>query len=228
MNSISLDQVGVRLGETTVLEGITLELESRRIAIIGENGSGKSTLARVIGGLVAPSSGTLRVHGVDPVKQTRELRRLVAIVFSNPDAQIIMPTVREDVAFSLRSEKLPRHEEATRVNDALSEFGLDQLADRSAHELSGGQKQLLALCGAFVRRPELVIADEPTALLDTRNARRVADHLLTRGAHRLVLVTHDPQLVLRCDTAVLVGSGRMQALGEPVEVLASYERSLAC
>lgn len=228
MNAISLDQVGVRLGETTALEDITLELESRRIAIIGENGSGKSTLARVMGGLVAPSSGSLRVHGVDPVKQTRALRRLVAIVFSNPDAQIIMPTVREDVSFSLRSEKLPRQEEAARVNEALSEFGLDELADRSAHELSGGQKQLLALCGAFVRRPELVIADEPTALLDTRNARRVADHLLLGGAHRLVLVTHDPQLALRCDTAVLVSSGRIQALGEPAEVLATYERSLAC
>lgn len=228
MNSISLDQVGVRLGETTALEGISLNVDSRRIAIIGENGSGKSTLARVIGGLVAPTSGSLRVHGVDPVKQKHELRRLVALIFSNPDAQIIMPTVGEDVAFSLRSEKLPRSEEAARVSEALSAFGLSELADRSAHELSGGQKQLLALCGAFVRRPELVIADEPTALLDTRNSRKVADHLFLGGAHQLVLVTHDPQLALRCDTAVLIGSGRVQSVGEPAEVLATYEQSLAC
>ncbi|MGP9660406.1 energy-coupling factor ABC transporter ATP-binding protein [Arthrobacter sp. AOP36-C1-22] len=228
MNSISLDQVGVRLGETTALEGISLNLGARRIAIIGENGSGKSTLARVIGGLVAPSSGSLRVHGVDPVRQKRELRRLVAFVFSNPDAQIIMPTVGEDVAFSLRSEKLSQPEEDARVSGALAAFGLSELAGRSAHELSGGQKQLLALCGAFVRRPDLVIADEPTALLDTRNSRTVADHLFLGGDHQLVLVTHDPRLALRCDTAVLVGSGRIHAVGDPVEVLATYERSLAC
>lgn len=228
MNAISLTGVGVRLGETTALQDATLDLDARRIAVIGENGSGKSTLARVIGGLVAPTAGSLRVHGVDPVRQSRALRRLVAIVFSNPEAQIIMPTVREDVAFSLRSEKLPRGETETRVDAALHEFGLTELAERSSHELSGGQKQLLALCGAFVRRPELVIADEPTALLDTRNARTVSHHLLDAGSHRLLLVTHDPQLALRCDTAVLVGAGRIQGVGEPAEMLGAYERSLAC
>lgn len=228
MSAISLHGVTVRLGETTALDDVTLHLEARTIAIVGDNGSGKSTLARVIGGLVPPASGRVTVHGVDPVRQARELRRIVAIVFSNPDAQIIMPTVQEDVAFSLRSAKLPRGTATERVRAALEEFGLAELAGRSAHELSGGQKQLLALCGAFVRRPELVVADEPTALLDARNGRRVADHLLGGDAHRLVLVTHDLALAARCDAAVLVADSRIVASGPSAEVVAAYERSLVC
>lgn len=228
MSAISLRDVSVTLAGSTVLEAATLELDARRIAVIGENGSGKSTLARVIGGLITPTAGAVRIHGVDAVRDVRALRRKTAVVFSNPDAQIIMPTVTEDVAFSLRPEKLPRTELAQRVDTALADFGLSELADRSAHELSGGQKQLLALCGAFVRQPELVIADEPTALLDARNARRVAGHLLERDGHRLVLVTHDLALAARCDVAVLVADGRIATTGTPGEVIAAYERSLVC
>ncbi|GAA1362266.1 energy-coupling factor ABC transporter ATP-binding protein [Arthrobacter rhombi] len=228
MSAISLAGVSVALGGSMVLEAASLELDARRIAIIGENGSGKSTLARVIGGLVAPSSGEVHVQGVDAVRDARALRRKTAVVFSNPDAQIIMPTVAEDVAFSLRPQKLPRPEAARRVEAALADFGLAHLAGRSAHELSGGQKQLLAVCGAFVRAPELVIADEPTALLDARNARRVASHLLERPGHRLVLVTHDLALAARCDVAVMVAGGRIAATGAPDEVIAAYERLLVC
>lgn len=228
MSAISLRDVSVALGGTTVLERTTVDLDARRIAILGENGSGKSTLARVIGGLVSPSSGGVLVHGVDAVRDRRLLRRRVAVVFSNPDAQIIMPTVAEDVAFSLRTDKLPRQVVAERVAAALEDFGLSALAGRSAHELSGGQKQLLALCGAFIRSPELVIADEPTALLDARNARKVAAHLLDRQGHRLVLVTHDLALAARCDIAVLVEGGKIGAVGAPDVVIAAYERSLVC
>lgn len=228
MSAISLRDVSVVLGGAPVLEAATLDLDARRIAVIGENGSGKSTLARVIGGLITPTTGAVRIHGVDAVRDVRALRRKTAVVFSNPDAQIIMPTVTEDVAFSLRQEKLPRTELAQRVDTALADFGLSELADRSAHELSGGQKQLLALCGAFVRQPELVIADEPTALLDARNARRVAAHLLERAGHRLVLVTHDLALAARCDVAVLVAGGRIATTGTPDEVIAAYERTLVC
>ncbi|HUG50575.1 MAG TPA: energy-coupling factor ABC transporter ATP-binding protein, partial [Terrimesophilobacter sp.] len=107
-------------------------------------------------------------------------------------------------------------------------FGLTDLAERASHDLSGGQKQLLALCGAFVRNPELVIADEPTAYLDARNARRVADHLFEDTGHRLVLVTHDLALAARCDQAVLFAGGSLVAHGEPDGIIARYEAVLAC
>jgi biotin transport system ATP-binding protein len=226
MTGLELQGVNVRLGDTDVLRDVTLSLDARRVAVIGENGSGKSTLARLLSGLVPASGGTVRVLGLDPVRQAAELRRRVAVIFSNPDAQIVMPTVTEDVAFSLRTEKAPRGEKAERVAAALDRFGLADLAARSSHDLSGGQKQLLALCGAFVRRPDLVVADEPTAYLDARNARRVADHLFADTAHRLVLVTHDLELAQRCDTAVLVEDGTVTAVGEPAHVIATYEAAI--
>lgn len=226
MSGLELQGVSVRLGDTDVLRDVTLSLDARTVAVIGDNGSGKSTLARLLSGLVTASGGTVRVLGLDPVRQAAELRRRVAVVFSNPDAQIIMPTVMEDVAFSLRAERTPRDEKAERVAAALDRFGLADLAARSSHDLSGGQKQLLALCGAFVRRPDLVVADEPTAYLDARNARRVADHLLADAAHRLVLVTHDLGLARRCDTAVLVEDGTVTAVGEPAHVIATYEAGI--
>ncbi|MEE1620870.1 energy-coupling factor ABC transporter ATP-binding protein [Zafaria sp. Z1313] len=228
MSAIRLESVTVRLGDTTLLDAVDLATGARRIAVVGDNGSGKSTLARVIGGLVVPTAGRVLVNGADPARRRKNGPTPAAFVFSNPDAQIIMPTVREDVAFSLRAERLSRSESAARTDAALEEFGLAHLAARSAHELSGGQKQLLALCGAFVRRPELVVADEPTALLDARNGRRVADHLLEGPSHRLVLVTHDLALAGRCDAAVLVDGGRILAVDDAAAVVRHYERSLAC
>ncbi|QIZ99742.1 ABC transporter ATP-binding protein [Leifsonia sp. PS1209] len=226
MSAIALDHLTVRLGETVALDDVSVALDASRIAVVGANGSGKSTFARVLAGLVAPSSGSIRVHGLDPGRQAPALRRLVSVVFSNPDAQIIMPTVAEDAAFSLRSERLPAAESAARVADALDRFGLTGLADRAAHDLSGGQKQLLALCGAFIRRPQLVIADEPTAYLDARNARRVAEHLFEDAGHQLVLLTHDLRLAERCEVAVLFDAGRIAAVGAPADVIAEYEASL--
>jgi biotin transport system ATP-binding protein len=225
---LHLDAATVRLGDTDALREVSLTLGARTIAVIGENGSGKSTFARLLGGLAEPTAGEVRILGLDPRRDAAELRRRTALVFSNPDAQIVMPTVAEDVAFSLRRERLPRAESAARVAEALQRFGLAALVDRPSHDLSGGQKQLLALCGAFVRRPELVVADEPTAYLDARNARRVAGHLFEDAGHRLVLVTHDLALAARCETAVLFAEGRLAATGAPETVLSEYERRLAC
>lgn len=226
--ALLLDGVGVRLGEVDALRDVDLDLDARTVAVVGENGSGKSTFARLAAGLVTPTAGTARILGLDPVRQAAELRRRVAVVFSNPDAQIVMPTVAEDVAFSLRPDRLGREETRRRVEETLARFGLSELRERSSHELSGGQKQLLALAGAFVRRPELVIADEPTTYLDARNARLVADHLLADTGHRLVLVTHDLALAARCDAAVLFARGRVEAVGRPADVIAEYESALAC
>lgn len=228
MSAVELDAVSVRLGDTVALDDVTIDLDANRIAVIGENGSGKSTFARVVAGLIPASRGRVGVLGLDPVRQSAALRPRVAMVFSNPDAQIVMPTVAEDVAFSLRPERLPATEVAARVTDALDRFGLTELADRSAHELSGGQKQLLALCGAFIRRPELVIADEPTAALDARNSARIADHLFAASGHRLMIVTHDLRLAERCDIAVLFADGRVSRVGAPADVIAEYEASLRC
>lgn len=226
--SLRLSGVSVRVGEVDALRDVSLDLDARTVGVIGENGSGKSTFARLVGGLVPRTSGTMSVLGLDPASQAKASRARTAFVFSNPDAQILMPTVAEDVAFSLRPDRLPAAERQERVAEALARFRLTELADRSAHELSGGQKQLLALCGAFVRRPDLVVADEPTAYLDARNARQVADHLFAQAGHRLILVTHDLTLAERCDAVVLFAAGQVAAVGEPRSVIAEYEATLRC
>ena len=232
MTGLSLRDVTVRLGDRVAIDGVTVSLDQPRIAVIGSNGSGKSTFARLLGGLVAPTMGALRVHGLDPAREAAALRRRTSFVFSNPDAQIIMPTVAEDAAFSLRGERLPRAESAARVAAALAEFGLSELADQPSHDLSGGQKQLLALCAALIRRPSLVIADEPTAYLDARNSISIANHLLDDSAaeagRQLVLVTHDLRLAARCDVAVRFDEGRLIDVGDPADVVDRYEVSLRC
>ncbi|WP_136587282.1 energy-coupling factor ABC transporter ATP-binding protein [Microbacterium hydrothermale] len=228
MSVVRCRGLSARLGDREVLHDVALDLGARTIAIVGDNGSGKSTFARLAAGLVRRASGDLEVLGLDPEKDAAALRRRVALVLSNPDAQIVMPTVAEDVALSLRPLRLPREERARRVAASLERFGLDALADRPAHDLSGGQKQLLALCGAFVRAPDLVVADEPTAFLDARNARAVADHLLADTGHVLVVVTHDLALARRCEEAVLFADGRVAASGTADEVVDAYERALAC
>ncbi|WP_314452550.1 ABC transporter ATP-binding protein [uncultured Microbacterium sp.] len=211
-----------------MLRDVTLDLDARTVAVIGDNGSGKSTFARLVAGLVRPSVGDLRVLGLEPQRDAAELRRRVALVLSNPDAQIVMPTVADDVALSLRPARLDRGERDRRVAAALERLGLSALADRPSHDLSGGQKQLLALCGAFVREPDLVVADEPTASLDARNARLVADHLLADTGHALLMVTHDLTLARRCERALLFADGRVVASGFAVDVVDAYEAALVC
>lgn len=226
--SLRCTRLGVRLDDRAVLREVTLDLAARTIAVVGDNGSGKSTFARVVAGLVRRTAGSLEVGGHNPDADAGAHRRRVALVLSNPDAQIVMPTVSEDVALSLRPERLARAERDRRVSEALARFGLDGLGDQAAHALSGGQKQLLALCGAFVRRPEIVVADEPTAFLDGRNARVVADHLLADTGHTLVVVTHDLALARRCEAAVLFQDGRAVASGTALDIVDAYERALSC
>ena len=224
---VELENVSVCFGEHEALTDVSLSLRARRTAVIGSNGSGKSTFARLLNGLTLPTAGRVRVHGLDPVRQARELRRRVGFIFSNPDAQIVMPTPVEDVAFSLRGSGLVRAEVQRRTTDALARYGLSAHAEKPAHSLSGGQKQLLALCAVLIREPLLVVADEPTAFLDAANARRIRDLLLEDMPQPLVLVTHDLAMAARCDEVIRFEEGRVVEQGEPDAVIAGYERVLA-
>lgn len=224
---ILFENVSVRFGEHDALTDVSLSLTARRTAVIGPNGSGKSTFARMLNGLALPTTGRLRVHGLDPARQARELRRRVGFIFSNPDSQIVMPTPAEDVAFSLRGTGLTRTEIHRRTADALGRYGLSAHSEKPAHSLSGGQKQLLALCAVLIREPEMVVADEPTAFLDAANARRIRDLLLEDLPQRLVLVTHDMAMAARCDEVIRFEEGRVVHQGVPEAVIDGYERALA-
>lgn len=227
MTVILFSGVRHRFGERVVLEGIDLRLSEHRIGIVGANGSGKSTLARMINGLVRPTAGTVTVDGLDATRDGKRVRASVGFVFTDPDNQIVMPTVAEDVAFSLRRSGLPAAEVEARVAVALDQFGLAGHADHASHLLSGGQKQLLALAAVLVRRPAVVVADEPTTLLDLRNARRVSD-LLMGLPQQLIIVTHQLELLSGYDRVVVLDAGRVVADGPPSAALPAYQALIGC
>ena len=221
LSEIELRSVSVRFDGKDVLTAVDATLSAARIAVIGANGSGKSTFARLLNGLVAPTSGSVRVLGLDTVDDRAELRRRVGFVFTNPDAQILLPTPAEDLALSLRGRD--RREVEHRVAQTLAEHGLAAHADTPAAALSGGQKQMLALASVLITEPDLIVADEPTTLLDLRNARRIGELLLEQQA-QLVLVTHDLDLAAQCDAAVLFDDGRIADVGEPADLIRTYRR----
>jgi biotin transport system ATP-binding protein len=222
---IELSRVTHRYGDREVLREVSLSFSERRIAVLGANGSGKSTLARLLNGLLVPTAGSVRVDGFDTATHGAEVRRLVSFVFQNPDAQIVLPTVQEDVSFGLRNRDLPREEIARRVETVLATHGLDEHRDHPAHLLSGGQKQLLALCGVLVVEPAYLVLDEPTTLLDHRNAREIREVLLTVDP-AVVVITHDLELAARCDRAVVLEDGQVRFDGDPDAAVADYLRSL--
>ena len=218
---ISVERVSVEFDGRAVLDDVTVELTAPTIAVIGANGSGKSTFARLLNGLVAPTAGRVTVDGLDTVRDRAQVRRRVGFVFANPDAQILMPTPAEDLALSLRGT--PRDQAALRVRETLAAHGLAGHADVPASALSGGQKQMLALASVLITEPRLIVADEPTTLLDLRNARRIGDLLLAQSA-QVVLVTHDLVLAALCHTTVLFEEGRVIASGAPKDVIEAYRR----
>lgn len=214
--TIRLDGVGVAFEGRTALTDVTLELTTATTAVIGVNGSGKSTFARLLNGLQKPTAGSISVFGEVPSQKTS------GFIFSNPDLQIVMPTVFEDVAFSLRGQGLAAHQIAERVFEALAKVGLLELEDASCQTLSSGQKQLLAIAGAFVRKPRLLIADEPTTFLDLPNTKRITKVLHRSEAEQLVIVTHDLELAATCEQAVWFDAGKLKQFGTSAKVIKSY------
>ena len=225
MSIIRFEQVGQSFGDRSVLRNVNLSLTEHRIGIVGANGSGKSTLVRMINGLVTPTSGTVTVDGLNVARHARDVRRKVGFIFTNPDNQIVMPTVQEDVAFSLRRRGLSPVEIAERTAAALEQFGLSEHAEHPAHRLSGGQKQLLALASVLVARPATIVADEPTTLLDARNARRIGE-LLHTLPQQVVVVTHHLHLVEEFDRVIVIEEGMVVADGAPAQSLAAYRALL--
>ena len=209
----------------TVLREVDLHLTEARIGVVGANGSGKSTFVRLLNGLVHPDTGTVTVDGLDTVRDGRDVRRRVGFCFTDPDAQIVMPTVGEDIAFGLRRRGLSRAEIEERTHGALTAYGLVDHADHPAHLLSGGQKQLLALASVLVTRPDLLVLDEPTTLLDLRNAEMVR-RLVDRLSQQVVHVTHHHDLLRGFERVLVFDDGRVVHDGPAEDAVAAY-RELA-
>ncbi|MEI5675901.1 MULTISPECIES: energy-coupling factor ABC transporter ATP-binding protein [unclassified Nocardioides] len=228
MPTIELDGAGVTVptvsGDRVVLAPTTLTLTERRIGVIGANGSGKSTLARLLNGLVTPTVGRVLVDGLDVARQGAEVRRRVGFSFTDPAAQLVMPTCVEDVELSLRRRERNGDRRRELALAVLDRYGLADHAHDSVHSLSGGQKQLLALAGVLATEPAVLVADEPTTLLDLANTRRVGDLLLGLD-QQVVLVTHDLDLARRCDRVLVVADGAVRYDGAPDAAVDDYVTS---
>jgi len=206
-----------------LLKEINLTLTERRIAVIGANGSGKSTLLRLFNGMRQPTSGTVSVKGHDVAKEPRKVRQLVGFIFTDPLAQLLMSTPIEDLTLSLGN--LPKKERAGRAQQILDERGLGHVAHQSIYDLSGGERQMVALASVLAVRPEVIVADEPTTLLDLRN-KLALRRAFAELEQQVIYSTHDMAVAADADRVIVIEKGQVAADGEPGEAIAWYESAM--
>lgn len=212
-----------------VLENLSLSFEKGRFcAILGSNGSGKSTLAKLCNGLLKPTAGTVTVDGMTTGDDTHsfDIRKKVGLVFQNPDNQLVAATVEDDVAFGLENIGVPRPEMAVRVDEALAAVDMLEYKTRSPANLSGGQKQRVAIAGILAMRPECIVFDEPTAMLDPAGRKEVMRTVLSLIEKRgitVLLITHFMDEASLAERVIVLDGGAPVIDGEPRDVFMRVE-----
>ena len=215
---------------TRVFENLNLTIESGSfVAILGTNGCGKSTLAKHFNSILLPSGGKVYVDGIDTSDLTRimAVRRCVGMVFQNPDNQIVATVVEEDVAFALENLGVPPEEMRRRVDDSMKMAGIYEYRERAPHNLSGGQKQRVAIAGVVAMRPDCLILDEATAMLDPRGREQVMQtiHYLNRNMGiTVVSITHYMEEAAQADRVLVMSKGHVVMEGTPKEVFSQTEK----
>ena len=218
---IQIRNVSHTIGSQTILNNICLDIPQGGItALIGPNGAGKSTLLLHLNGYLPLQRGEIRVGDIPLTKETAaSVRRAVGLVFQDPDDQLFMPTVEEDVAFGPLNAKLPAEEVRQRVADALARVGMTHRRERPPYRLSAGEKRAVAIATVLALSPDVLVMDEPSSYLDPRSRRRLIDLLRSFG-HTRIIATHDLELVVDVCTRVMVmDGGRIVADGPTRDIL---------
>jgi len=211
------------------LRGVDLSVKKGEfVAVLGHNGSGKSTLARLVDGLLFPTSGKITVLGqeVKDGKGIFEIRKKVGIVFQNPDNQTVASIVEDDIAFGPENVGIPREEIGKRIDFALNAVGMSAFRHSTATDLSGGQKQRIAIAGVLAMKPQIMILDESTAMLDPKGRREVVEvvkRLNEEEGITVILITHFPEEAILADRAVVMNRGEIVMQGAPKDILKKRE-----
>lgn len=209
---------------STALNDVSLEIKKGEfLCIVGHNGSGKSTLAKMLNGLLLPTEGSVIVDGMDTAddEKTLDIRRLVGIVFQNPDNQIVTTVVREDVAFGPENLGIPTEEMVVRVDEALASVGMESYAESAPHMLSGGQKQRIAIAGMLAMEPQVLVLDEATAMLDPMGRRdilRIVRELNKEKGITVVMITQYMEEAVGAERVIVMNGGRIAMEGTPAEI----------
>ena len=217
-------------GKFSVLGGIDLEINRGEfLAVLGHNGSGKSTLAKHFNAILVPTSGKVWIEGYDTSDEsvTFDIRRRVGMVFQNPDNQMVANIVEEDVAFAPENLGVPPEEIRRRVDSALEAVGMSAFKKHAPHMLSGGQKQRIAIAGVLAMQPDIIVLDEPTAMLDPSGRREILDAVkkLNRAqGMTVVLITHYMDEAVQADRVVVIDNGHIKMDGKPTEVFPQVEQ----
>lgn len=212
-----------------VLRGINLELKKGEFtAVLGHNGCGKSTLAKHLNAILLPTGGTVYIDGINTKDEDKvfDIRQRVGMVFQNPDNQIVTTIVEEDVAFALENLGVEPHEMRKRVDEALKAVNMYEYREHAPHQLSGGQKQRIAIAGVIAMRPEFIVLDEPTAMLDPQGRKEVIAtirRLNQKYGISVVLITHYMDEAVKADRVIVMDDGRTVMDGTPKEVFLRVE-----
>ena len=208
------------------LKNISFEVEQGEyLALVGMNGSGKSTLAKLLNGLYIPSKGTVLVDGIDTANDDTifEIRKKVGIVFQNPDNQAVATIVEDDVAFGPENLGFPREEIVTRVNEALEAVDMEKHRESTFSKLSGGQKQRVAIAGVLAMRPDVIILDEATSMLDPKGRRKIMSIVKKLNEARITIIniTHHMDEAAHANRIIVLKNGSIIADNTPKEIFAS-------
>ncbi len=202
------------------------------VVILGHNGSGKSTLAKLSNSIFVPSSGKVFVDGMDTADEKNEfkIREKVGVVFQNPDNQIVASIVEEDVAFGPENLGIEPKQIRVRVDDALKAVGMYDYRMHETHRLSGGQKQRVAIAGMIAMRPECIVFDEPTAMLDPQGRKEVINtaRKLNEDGMAVVFITHFMEEAVFADRVIVADGGRILAEGTPAEIFSDAQMLRKC
>ncbi|MGD6818685.1 energy-coupling factor ABC transporter ATP-binding protein [Metabacillus sp. 113a] len=214
--------------EKPALDEVSMSIyEGEWLAVVGHNGSGKSTLARILNGLLLPSKGKVSIDGTELSEHTIwDVRKKVGMVFQNPDNQFVGTTVKDDVAFGLENNGIPRDEMIKRVDWATKQVKMDAFLDQEPHHLSGGQKQRVAIAGVLAVKPQIMILDEATSMLDPAGRSDVMDTvrlLNEQSAVTVISITHDLEEASKADRIIVMNKGKKLKEGTPETIFSMGE-----